>query len=280
MNLPIVAVAFVLLCGYVNSAKATGSGWPLLQLTHVTPMSQPQDNLKRQAPNFKDLSGKRFGRLLVLNRSQDIITPRGATNTMWLCLCDCGEQKDVRSACLIHGRTESCGCLLKEKVLVGLRHTHGHAKGGNSPEYATFYGVRRRCLNTLDKRYHRYGGRGIKVCLRWLDGEDGKTPFECFLEDMGERPKPTKIYSIHRVDNDGDYEPSNCVWATQKIQGSATCTNRKLKAFDREQNLHQWAEETGITADAIWSRLKVLKWSVEDAVSRPMRIFKKRKATT
>lgn len=144
--------------------------------------------------------GTRFGRLVVTDEE----VPRARGHKVILrCKCDCGNTKDARAENLKTGRTQSCGCLHLEKVT-----KHG---GGRSAEYYTWAAMVARCENEKHHSYHNYGGRGIKVCDRWKD-------FTNFLADMGRRPKDPPNLSIERVDNDGNYEPSNCVWATPKEQ--------------------------------------------------------------
>ena len=123
----------------------------------------------------------------------------------WNCICSCGNKKIIRGTHLKDGTTQSCGCFKIEKVT-----THGHTrKGRASPTYQSWNSMIKRCTNPNTKRYSDWGGRGITVCDRWLHS------FENFLADMGECPEGL---TLDRIDNDGNYEPSNCKWGTYKEQ--------------------------------------------------------------
>lgn len=136
----------------------------------------------------------------------------------WACQCDCGKQVNVLGSSLRPGVTVSCGCSKREKARVSGRRNKTHCMT-RTPAYQSWSGMKDRCLNKNDHAYERYGGRGIKVCERWMK-------FENFLADMGEKPDGQ---SIDRIDNDGDYEPSNCRWATCAQQNLNKRNSRRAK---------------------------------------------------
>lgn len=206
----------------------------------------------------KDLTGKRFGRLLCLEAVSRSITPNGTSVFKWRCQCDCGKECNVTGQNLRRGYTRSCGCLLRESVKYG-SITHGMRR---TPTYKVWAGIIQRCTNPNEAHYKDYGGRGIGVCDRWLNS------FENFLEDMGE--KPPGLW-IERTDNNKGYEPGNCRWATIKEQANNKRNNRKITAFGKTQTLAQWSDEIGIGASSISARIMVLGWTPERAVSAPLR---------
>jgi len=152
---------------------------------------------------FVDLTSQRFGKLVVIERVQN-----QRHQPMWKCQCECGSTPIIRGAQLRSGITRSCGCL---------KTKHGMSK---SYLYKCWQQMKQRCTNFNSEDWRDYGGRGITVCERWLDS------FENFYEDMGHRP--TSNHSIDRIDNNGNYEPSNCRWATaSQQQFNKRCSNRK-----------------------------------------------------
>lgn len=157
--------------------------------------------------SFINLQGKRFGKLVA-------IKPNGKTKAnkiLWLCKCDCGKETTKEGRNLRGGLTKSCGCLAKITAIV-VHTKHGaRSRIKGRPEYQIWASMKDRCGNWSSQSWKDYGGRGIKVCRRW------RTSFVNFLSDMGAKPKG---FSIHRKDNDGNYDPGNCVWASPKEQAS------------------------------------------------------------
>lgn len=191
---------------------------------------------------LKDLTGETFGNLTVGCQLQN---ENG--RAMWYCTCTCGGFKIIDSKALRTGKTASCGCL---------RLTHGLS--GTHPLYRTWLSMRDRCKNPNNKHYRHYGGRGVRVCDRWND-------FALFAEDVGDRPRGT---SIDRVDNNGDYEPSNCCWATPFEQAQHTSRTRLISAKGKTMTLAMWARELGMDSSAILNRISK-GWSEEAACTLP-----------
>lgn len=178
------------------------------------------DLMPRGGPPHKPLAiGTRFGRLVTLE-------PTAGVGLKVLCKCDCGTVKTTNLSSMLRGHALSCGCYRTELIV-----THGATRdtknGGRQSEYRIWSGIKSRCLNPNVKQYKDYGGRGIEICERWRDN------FAAFYADMG--PRPSRLHSIDRIDNDGHYEPGNCRWATFADQGTNKRTNRgwKLMASER-----------------------------------------------
>lgn len=165
--------------------------------------------LATEADRAEDLTDRAFGRLRVLARGKDIPRGNGKPIAAWVCACDCGKTLNVRAQALKSGHTQSCGCLRVD--VSGARSTkHGMKE---APEYIVWKGMRQRCNDPNADNFPYYGARGIKVCDRWED-------FALFILDMGERPTDTngRNLTIDRINNEGDYQPGNCRWATTSQQ--------------------------------------------------------------
>ena len=202
-------------------------------------------------PRVKDLTGQRFGRWAVL-RYAGLNTRRKA---LWLCKCDCGTARIVESSNLCAGTSQNCGCIRCEKT-AARSITHGLWR---VPEYNTWAGMLARCYNANEVAYVNYGGRGIAVCDRW------RNSFEAFYEDMGPRPSPQ--HSIDRIDNDGNYEPANCQWATRTQQARNSRQNLLISFRGKTQCLAAWSQEIGILPGTLRSRLFTLGWPVERSMT-------------
>lgn len=200
----------------------------------------------------------KFGRLTVLAEG-----PRDrGDRRRWLCRCECGKEISVEIYHLRNGRTISCGC--QRKIARNQRPTiHGNAVNGVvSPEYRSWQAMIARCENPANKQYARYGGRGIAVCDRW------RHDFAAFLADVG--PRPSLAHSIDRYpNNDGNYEPGNCRWATQLEQQNNRSTNRLVEIDGTRRTASEWSRISGISDSTICNRLD-LGWLPRAAVFAPL----------
>lgn len=207
----------------------------------------------------KDLSGQRFCRLVALH-------PAGTScggHVNWLCACDCGKKKVASSSNLQRGNAKSCGCLQSEGR-PPVNRTHGASK---TAVYGAWEQMIARCSNPSNAAYVNYGGRGIAVCDRWQRGDGSKSGFECFVADMGSRPSDT---TLDRINNDGNYEPGNCRWATKIQQQNNMRSNRMVEILGRKQTVAQWCREFGRNRRMVYKRLS-LGWSIQDAILKEPR---------
>jgi hypothetical protein len=203
-------------------------------------------------PKFIDLTGKSFGRLIVV-----VLDPPNH----YLCLCSCGVTTRVSANNLRSGNTTSCGCLQRERTSQSsFKHGHNRSNSKRSKEYSCWASMIKRCTNPKHKFWMRYGGRGIKVCDKWLNS------FEEFLKDVG--VAPSKFHTLDRIK--GNYEPGNVRWATLKEQNNNTCQNRKIEFKGEIKNLVEWAEIYNISPVTLVSRLN-RGWPVDVAIMKPVR---------
>jgi hypothetical protein len=210
--------------------------------------------------NPADYIGKRFGYWLI----KEYKGLDKHSHQIYLCRCDCGNEKIVTLGNLKTGKSTNCGC---EKLKKQMGNTWNKKHGMSfSREYRSWESMLNRCEKTNDKEYPMWGGRGIKVCERWHD-------FNNFYADMGTRPKGM---TLDRIDNNGDYEPSNCRWATAKTQSNNRRSNTLITYKGRTQTLQQWADETGICSGTISQRIRKRGWSIEKALTTPSLIKRKR----
>lgn len=213
----------------------------------------------KRGNGFKDLTGNVFGRWIVVEEGS-----RGARNQVrWKCRCACGREAVVATTSLTSGNSKSCGCMSAE--MASTRNSTHHKR--NTPEFKAWSEMRQRCENRNNGAFRNYGGRGITVCDRWQT-------FEAFYLDMG--PKPTADHSLDRFpDNDGNYEPGNCRWATSKQQARNRRSVRKLTTRGKTLILTEWSEISGVQPITIANRLK-FGWSVERAIFQPARPIKRK----
>lgn len=190
--------------------------------------------------------GKKFGRWTVLS-----FTKRTKHYSYWLCRCDCGVERQVIRNMITGGRSKSCGCLSKELVSARSRR-HGLSY---SKEYKIWVAMLGRCSNRSNKRYADYGGRGIKVCDRWLK-------FDAFYADLGPRPNGG---TLDRIDNDLGYFPENCRWATTKQQSRNKRNSRLITCHGETRCVSEWSEITGLSRNVIFGRL-ARGWTHEQTI--------------
>lgn len=201
---------------------------------------------------FRDLTGERFGRLVVLQRDGH----NKHRQLLWLCKCDCGNTKTVLGFLLSRGESSSCGCLKKESI-AKVNYRHGMTK---TPIYGLWHAMIQRCYDKNCHAYSRYGGRGIIVCDKWQT-------FEGFYEDMGDRPQGK---SLERLDNNGNYSRENVIWADIKQQNNNRRTNVVLEHNGKKQTMQQWCDELNLKFGTVWARLN-RGWDVSRALTQKVR---------
>lgn len=183
------------------------------------------------AKRTQTLVGRRFGRWEV--RSEALPDP--TNRQQFICFCDCGNIRVVRRGNLLKGISQSCGCLNRQHI-----HEQRFQHGRNTKDstYRAWLAMRWRCRKEPWEKYHRYAGRGIRVCKRWND-------FRNFLSDMGERPQGL---SLDRIDNDGNYEPGNCRWATheQQVNNHSHDTHNPCKGVSWDKSRNRWLAFTSV----------------------------------
>lgn len=209
-----------------------------------------------------DLTGLKFGRLTVVGREGK--TKYGAA--CWLCKCECGNNTIVIGDELRKGSTRSCGCLAKELTSNRMKnrepHNKSHGKAGTRI-YKEWIEMKRRCTNTKDTCYKRYGARGIKVCEEWL------ISFEAFYNDVSKLPHfGEKGYSLDRIDNNGNYEPNNVRWADSKTQANNRRNCCYISYKGEQLTIKQLAERYGVSYNKLYKRIKA-NWNIDEAINTP-----------
>ena len=196
-----------------------------------------------------DETGNRYGMLAVLERSDT-----SSRRARWHCLCDCGNETTVLGADLRRGHTRSCSCLQDSRF----EDVHGKSR---TNIYFCWCSMKSRCMNPNNSKYRNYGGRGIRVCQAW-------STFEGFYADMGD--PPSDKHTIDRIDNDGDYNPANCRWATWSQQARNRRSNNMLTYDGKTMCVTDWADKFRLSCSTLQSRI-ILGWSVERAITQPVR---------
>lgn len=217
-----------------------------------------KDNKPRQ-----DLTGQRFGRLVVLGH--DSMSYKKSCDTRWICLCNCGEKKSIFKGSLVGKKTKSCGCL--QKQLTSIRRRKHYDKGTRL--YTTWACMKDRCSREKNKNYKNYGGRGIKVCSEWIEWLNFKewALSSGYADDL----------TIERIDVNKGYSSENCIWIPLKDQ-AINKRYRRLTYKGKSLTVREWAKKLDIIEDTLYSRLR-LGMSVEDALSRPVKKWRKRSGT-
>lgn len=218
-----------------------------------------------------DLTGMRFGRLVVIERSID----GKRRHPKWLCQCDCGNKRIVFREALRDGRTQSCGCLQKETAGDHCR-THGATIGGRkarhpTPEYRSWCKAKERCYNPNTIGFRNWGGRGIEMCQEW------RNDFSAFLSHMGKRPDGC---SLDRINPNGNYEPGNCRWTTPKGQGQTRRDNVLVNDGDERVSLIEFARRRNLDYKRLHRLVRreglSLNQAMRELASRPIRSGPKR----
>ena len=206
--------------------------------------------------------GQKYGKLTIIKE----VSPIGSKRRI-LCKCDCGNIKEYSMDRVIHGRTQSCGCLRKEMFL-----THRNDKGTSAyPKEATtsklykiWNSMKCRCYTISSGAYFKYGAKGIKMCDEW------KNDFMTFYNWAIANGYSDGL-TIDRIDYRGNYEPSNCRWADMRTQANNKSNVRKYEYNGKLHTMTEWSEIMNINYGALWERLNVLGWSIEKALTTPVR---------
>lgn len=209
---------------------------------------------------FENLTGMKFNRLTVIKRAEDYISPSNRKRVMWFCKCDCGNITKVSASNLKSGGVKSCGCLVSE-IIKEMATTHG---GTGTRLHRIYRSMRQRCYDKNSRNFHRYGGRGIEICNEWL-GESGFEHFREWANENGYRSDLT----IDRINNDGNYEPNNCRWATYKQQGNNTSRNVHINANGETHTLKEWSEILNVRYDTLLNR-RLKGWTDEQIITTPV----------
>ena len=207
-----------------------------------------------------NLIGKKYGRLTVIAEAGRC----GSRGVIWKCRCDCGNETNVKEVCLKSGETKSCGCLHRE-ISKQIKTTHGMSR---TRLYKEWRNAKTRCENPNTPYYHEYGGRGIKFSSEW----DDFVNFRDWAQSNGYDDSLT----LDRIDVNGDYEPSNCRWISNAEQQLNKRNNHLLTFKGKTQTLTEWARELGIKERTLSARIIDYKWSIEKALTTPVKEYNRK----
>ena len=197
-----------------------------------------------------EISGRRFGQLTAVKR----VGKKKNGNSIWEFVCDCGESVETESYSVKTGKVHSCkSCGANRSKMASVKHGMT-----SSPEYRIWTGIKTRCTNRKSIAFKNYGGRGVTMCVSWANS------FDAFVLDMGLRPSDQ--HSIDRIDTNGNYEPSNCRWATREEQANNKRSNLKIEANEKLMTVAEAARASGLTYGCLHYRLK--SESPSSAISR------------
>lgn len=210
--------------------------------------------------NIDDITGNKYNYLTVLYATGRIEGKRGF---FWHCKCDCGNEIDVLGASLKSGNTTACGCRQKIGWKNGYKHGLTHTR-----LHSIWNGMKQRCFSKNNDYYYNYGGRGITMCDEW------KNDFKAFYNWSIKNGYSDNL-TIDRIDNDGNYEPSNCRWITRTEQMRNTRRSRKFSYKGEMKTASELSEICGIPSVIIYHRIAILNWNIEDAMSKPVKKYKR-----
>lgn len=215
------------------------------------------DDLISRTKRNETMIGKRFGRLTVVGREKTYVAPCGTKRAMWKCLCDCGNEIVASTINLTSGNTKSCGCLKTERIVL-FNTSHG---GTHDRLYGIWKSMKHRCNNPNDSHYGTYGGKGISICDEWND-------YKCFKDwaykhgydedaEYGE-------CTLDRIDNDGNYEPSNCRFVNRLIQANNTSKNHIIELNGHKMTIAEFARIMNIDKNHAWYYIDKFEREVEN----------------
>jgi len=203
-----------------------------------------------------DLTGIRFNQLVAIKFTGET---KINGNAIWLFICDCGNQLITEGYSVKTGKIKSCKeCGKKRAAQASIKHGLS-----NTPEFRTWAEIKIRCYNIKSTSYERYGARGITMCDRWINS------FENFLCDMGR--KPSRYHSIDRINNNGDYSPQNCRWASPIEQANNKSNNVVIEHNGIKDTIPGWCRRTGLTYASLRHRILIAKWDIEKALTTKMK---------